>query len=125
MRPLKTLVVGAVVAVGAVGGFELYSPTLAAHDASNAAGDVAFAAAHKLFTERDSGKPFAAVSTDAKTAAVTQAEADNVTLVAFSIDAQERVHVTVAKEAGSVIVARIGSLKHWDERTASAVVAPG
>jgi Flp pilus assembly protein TadG len=125
MRTLKLLAVVIVTAIIVIGGFELYSPTIAKRDARNAADSVASAAAHKLFTERDSGKGFDILSSDAKAAAISEAAADHVTLTAFSIDANQRVHVTVAKEARSLIVSRISSLKHWDEKTASSSAAPG
>jgi len=125
MRTLKLLAVVILTAIIVIGGFELYSPTIAKRDAKNAADNVAAAAAHKLFTERDSGKSFDEISKDAKTAADAEASADHVTLTAFSIDSSQRVHVTVAKEARSLIVSRISSLKHWDEKTASSSAAPG
>jgi len=125
MRTLKLLAVVVVTAIIVIGGFELYSPTMAKRDAKNAADNIAAAGAHKLFTERDSGKSFDVISTDAKAAATAEATAEHVTLLAFSIDSSQHVHVTVAKEARSLIVSRISSLKHWDEKTASSSAAPG
>jgi Flp pilus assembly protein TadG len=124
MRVLRLVVVVIILAVLLIGGFELISPSLTTNDARNAASDVANAAASKIFADRT--KPFPTISADARHAADTTAAAHHVTLTSFTITGtSETVHVTVVKEAKSIIVKRINAWKHFDEITASASATPG
>jgi hypothetical protein len=118
------MVFGVIALVVLTTAFELLSPTLAERQAHDAASDVAYGAAHVLFTERDSHKLFKDISLEARKAAETHAQADGVTLTMFDIDTAQVVHVTIVKEARSFVVKRISSLKKFDEITVSATAAP-
>ena len=124
MRSLKLLAVVLVLAIIGLVAFEIISPLRAQQDARNAAQAVASAAASKLFSERDSHKYFATLVADAKAAAEAAASNDNVTLTKFDIDSNQVVHVTVQKEASSLVVKHIPGLRKRDEITESAHAAP-
>jgi len=83
------------------------------------------AAAHKLFLERNDAKPFDAKSTDAHKAATDAAARDGVTLTVLKIDpTTNTVHVTVVKQAKSIVIKHIRPLRHLDEITVSESAAP-
>ncbi len=125
MKVLKAVVVVVVLAIVAVAIYDGIQPTLAERDTRSAAADVASAAAHKLFTERDDPKDFSLKSNDAHTAALSMAKQTGVTLTKFSIDANNVVHVTVSKQAKSLVIKHIQPLRHLDEITVSASATPG
>jgi Flp pilus assembly protein TadG len=124
MRSVKLLGVVLVLAIIGLVAFEIISPLRAQQDARNAAQAVAAAAASKLFTERDSHKDFATLVADAKAAAEVAAGTNRVTLTKFDIDSNEVVHVTVEKEATSLVVKHIPGLRKRDQITESAHAAP-
>jgi Flp pilus assembly protein TadG len=125
MKAIKTLVTLLVVALIALIAFEVGSPLLTARDVNNAATDVAKAGAAKLFAERDCTVKSADVkSADAKAAANAKAVSDSVTLAAFTIDVNQVVHVTVEKEARSLVIKHIKGLRKRDELKKTATAAP-
>jgi hypothetical protein len=123
MRGWKGLIAGLVVALLLLGLFEFLSPKVVGRNLNSTANDVGYAAAHTLFVERSSQKPFDQVSLDAHAAALAKAKSDGVTLTIWYIDQHQVVHVKVDKEAPSLV------LKHFNGKyfqvSRSAVVAPG
>lgn len=125
MKVLKILVAAVVLAVVAIAVYDGIQPTLAERDTRSAASNVASAAAHVLFTERDDPKDFSLKSTDAHKAALATAKSEGVTLTKFAIDSTNTVRVTVSKEAKSIVMKHIRPLRHLDEITVSASATPG
>jgi hypothetical protein len=124
MTAIKILTAAVIIAVIALIGFELVSPTLTARDVNTAASDVASAGAAKLFAERGCGKSFDVLTTDAHAAAAAAAANDHVTLTTFTIDASQVVHVSVEKEARSLVFKHINGLRKRDEIKKSTTAAP-
>jgi hypothetical protein len=124
MRALRLIVVVLVLAIIAIVAFEIISPLRAQQTTRDAAQAVASAAASKLFSERDSHKDFNTLVSDAKQAALAAASSNHVTLTRFDIDSNQVVHVTVEKEASSIVVKHIPGLRKRDEISQSAHAAP-
>jgi hypothetical protein len=124
MTVLKTLIAAVVTAIIVLLVFEVVSPILTTREVRTAATEVANAGAAKLFAERNSNKGFTLISADAQAAAAAEAASDHVTLAAFTIDASQKVHVTVEKEARSVIFKHIKGLRKRDEVSRSTTAAP-
>jgi hypothetical protein len=125
MRLLRAVVVIIVVGVIALGLVEVGIHFKTERDANSAASAVAHASSAILFAERDNPKSFADKSKDAYTAAVARAKRDHVTLTAFSISPDNRVQVTIAKEAKSIVINRISQWRSWNEFTRTATATPG
>jgi hypothetical protein len=123
---LPNLVLG--VTVAGFLAFELASPGLSTTKVRSAAGDVAAAGAHKLFTDSQiiPQLPFGKLVDDAHTAALAQAKADKVTMSTFFVSSPNPgIHVTVSKTAVSLIFKHIPALRNYDEVTATASANPG
>jgi Tfp pilus assembly protein PilX len=122
MRALKALAGLVLLGLIALVVFEVLSPVQARRSAKSAAAAVAQAAAHQIFLDRSKAPDL--ISTDAKAAAVAKAQAEHVTLTAFSIDPPEQlVHVTINKQARSIIVKHT-MWRHFDSITVSATANP-
>jgi hypothetical protein len=123
---LPKMIVG--VTVAGLLAFELASPGLSTTKVRAAAGDVAAAGAHKLFTDSQITPPipFSKLVDDAHTAALAQAKAEKVTMSTFYVSTPNPgIHVTVSKTAVSLIFKHIPALRNYDGVTATASANPG
>ncbi len=131
--------------------FEVLSPTVTNQQARDAARAVAAAAANRIFDEAcpkvatpgtttaastttippgsvkricNTSSSFPTISQDARAAAEKQAAEQHVRLLSFSLDQPTPVvHVTISKQARSIIVVHT-PWRHYDDVNASAVASP-
>jgi hypothetical protein len=124
MTALKTLIAAVVIALILLVAFEAVSPSITARDVNTSASDVAGAGAGTLFAQQSCHFTPDKLTADAHAAATTQAASDHVTLTAFNVDSGQVVHVTVEKEARSIVAKHIKGLRKRYEISRSATAAP-